>query len=94
MKLTHEKTRRVVDVPQDRVDYYTGHGWTAGEPVEEVQGEIVLPDPAKANHEAIDAFAAHHSVTFEGIEAEDAEKPTKAEKVAHLQKVITERDSA
>ena len=50
--------------------------------------EIAFPDPAKANHATIDEFAEKHGVTFEGIEAADAERPTKAEKVTHIEKVI------
>lgn len=46
--------------------------------------EVTLPD-AKANtHEEIDAFAADHGITYDGIEAKNAEKPTRAEKVAHI----------
>lgn len=58
------------------------------EAVAEVE-EIVFPDAEKASHKDIDAFAAEHGVTYDDIEAKDAEKPTKAEKVAHIVKVVT-----
>ena len=91
-KLIHEKGR-AVDVPEGKVDYYLEKGWKV--PVaEEETGELVFPDAEKDNHDRIDEFAREHEVTFDGIEAKDAEKPTKAEKVAHLQKVIEERDAA
>lgn len=93
-KLTHSKTRKVVDVPEGRVEYYTSKGWTAVEEEQPATEELVFPDPEKSSHDVIDEFAGTHGVTFDGIEAKDAEKPTKAEKVAHLQKVISERESA
>lgn len=58
---------------------------------EAVAEEIVFPDPVKANHTEIDTFAGSVDVTYDGIEAADAEKPTKAEKVAHIKKIVTER---
>jgi len=95
MKLIHEKGRSV-DVPEDRVDYYVKKGWAVDVVVtdEPEHTELVFPDAEKDNHDSIDAFAVEHEVTFEGIDAKDAEKPTKAEKVAHLQKAIAERDAA
>ena len=76
-----------------------GYDAPAGESeVAEVKAEeIVFPDPDKANHAEIDEFAANFAddlggpITYEGIEAKDADKPTKAEKVAHIQKIVGER---
>ena len=63
--------------------------------VETVEAEeIVFPDPTKDSHDAIDEFATKHDVTFEGIQAANAEKPTKAEKVAHIESVIAARTEA
>lgn len=53
--------------------------------------EIVFPDAEKASHADIDAFAETNLVTYEGIEAKNADSPTRAEKVAHLHKVIEAR---
>lgn len=92
-KLNHDKSGRTVDVAEEKVEYYVNKGWQAAVTVAEPE-EVVIPDPDKANHEAIDAFAGEHEVTYDGIEAKDAEKPTKAEKVAHIQKVMSERESA
>lgn len=47
----------------------------------------------KDTHAVIDQFAGDNDVTFDGIEAADAEKPTKAEKVAHITKVLADRDT-
>lgn len=48
------------------------------------EGDVVVTD---ANtHDEIDAWAAAHDITWEGIEAENAAKPTKAEKIAHIAK--------
>lgn len=95
-KLVHEKSRRIVDVPAAKVGYYRPKGWAVDVVVSEQESEheLVFPDPEKANHDTIDEFAREHEVTFEGIDAKDAGKPTKAEKVEHLQKVIAERDAA
>lgn len=57
-------------------------------------GEIIFPDAEKANHSDIDAFATEHEVSYEGIEAKDADKPTKAEKIAHIKKVVGEHAEA
>ena len=56
--------------------------------------EIVFPDAKKDSHDTIDAWASDHDVTYEGIVAADAEKPTKAEKVAHLETTIAARAEA
>lgn len=71
------------------------------EDVEDVElQEIVFPDPEKDSHAVIDDWAKNFDpdlggeITFDGIEAENADKPTKAEKVAHLQKVVGERAAA
>ena len=56
--------------------------------------EIVFPDAKKDSHDTIDAWASDHDVTYEGIVAADAEKPTKAEKVAHIESVIAARTEA
>jgi hypothetical protein len=61
---------------------------TVTEPEDAEVEEVVIPDPQKANHDAIDNFAETHGVTYDGIEAENAEKPTKAEKVAHITKTL------
>ena len=53
-----------------------------------------LPDAKKDSHDVIDAWASDHDVTYEGIVAADAEKPTKAEKVAHIESVIAARTEA
>jgi hypothetical protein len=47
--------------------------------------ELVIP---KNSHAAIDEFAQEWEITYDGIEAKDAEKPTVAEKVAHVTKAI------
>jgi hypothetical protein len=56
--------------------------------------EIVFPKAKTSSHDDIDAFAAEHDVTYDGIEAANAEKPTKDEKVAHIEKIVTERAEA
>lgn len=71
----------------------------AGENVAVAQ-PIVFPDPEKDSHAVIDEWAKNFpadlggEITFDGIEAADAAKPTKAEKVAHLEKVVAERAAA
>lgn len=54
--------------------------------------EVVLPKESDS-HADIDAFAASFDppLTYDGIEAENAERPTKAEKIAHLTKAVEAR---
>jgi hypothetical protein len=49
--------------------------------------EIVLPKESD-NHDTIDAFATEYGLSYDGIEAANAERPTKAEKIAHLAKAL------
>lgn len=56
------------------------------EELETVEAQkLVIP---KNSHAAIDEFAQEWDITYDGIEAKDADKPTVAEKVAHVTKAI------
>jgi hypothetical protein len=88
--LTHPNGKQIT-VAEEKAERFVENGWTLDDAADVSEHEIVFPDPEKANHDAIDEFARDHGVTFEGIEAKDAEKPTRAEKVAHLHKVIAAR---
>lgn len=56
---------------------------------EAIVEEIVFPK-ATDSHDEIDAFATEHNVSFEEL----GDKPTRAEKVAHLETVINDRAEA
>lgn len=53
--------------------------------VEVPEGEE-MPDAGDSawTHERIDEYARDHSISYDGIKAKNAEKPTREEKVAHI----------
>lgn len=55
------------------------------QPDADESGDDPVPT-ATDSHAEIDAWAADHNITFDGIEAENADKPTRAEKIAHIEK--------
>lgn len=76
-----------VETADESVDKKTGPEVTA-----DAEAEVhPTPNAKKDNHDTIDAWASEHDVTYEGIEAADVEKPTKAEKVAHIEAIISAR---
>ncbi len=61
-----------------------------GEPIE-IEAEPV-PDASDSSwtHERIDEFVTTHGLSYDGMEAKNAEKPTREEKVAHIRKTLPE----
>lgn len=55
-----------------------------GEPIELVGEKLPDAEDASWTHARIDEYAAGSGISYDGIVAEDAAKPTRAEKVAHI----------
>jgi hypothetical protein len=77
-----------VTFPPANIEEAEERAAAAREEVETVDAEGLDIPKANASNEVIDAFAAEWDVSYDGIEAADAEKPTRAEKVAHITKTL------
>lgn len=72
-----------VEIELDEVDEIVSDD-PNGEPIEIVGEKLPDAEDASWTHARIDEYAVGSGISYDGIVAEDAAKPTRAEKVAHI----------